>query len=189
MSGSNGREGGYELDAAIALLAETYEHARQEADKLATRLAQAKAEEKRIVQAIRALEPDHPVVRRAGNGPGRPKSKAETQRTLQDQDRWNLDPEKFSTVWAWLVERGEEPFTRKTIEDQFEGQISHHTVSRIVHRLRSVEALRLAGKVPPPEGEGGIAKDGFRLLDVEAGNAELERNAAAYAERHKAKTG
>ena len=141
------------LDMAARYVANALQHIGDREQELRGKLQLVAEERKRLAVALRALEPEHPLVQ--------PTTKAKAKRAT-------ASAEAVRRVWEWINARpglGQQAFTIRQAADALD--ISDDLARRAIYALRDAEALRAAGKVKRPNGQPAMQ---FRMMDFAAGN-------------------
>jgi hypothetical protein len=139
------------LDMAAQTVADALKQIAGREQELKGQLQLVAEERKRLAIALRALEPEHPLVQPTA------KSKAK---------RGAASVEVIRPVWQWIVNARppQQAFTVRQVADGL--GVSDDQVRRAIYALRDAEALRAAGKV---QRKGQPAMQ-FRVMDREAGD-------------------
>ena len=153
----NGSQGEQGLDRAARYIAESLGHVRGREEELRGQLQLVVEERKSLTTALRALNPEHPLVQQAAKakrpGAGRQPTAAATRR-----------------VWEFLLaeDHADQPFSVPLLAQAI-GAKTDDPIRRAVYALRDAEALRAVGK--QKTSEHGQPSMMFRVMDREAGAA------------------
>ena len=147
----NGSEPVDRLQRITDELAEETKAAQERVERAKGAWELAKAEAQHVFAALRALDPEHELVK------VKPKSKSKGQGPPR---------EATTRVWDWVVKHDpSHAFTIREVAEDLDYS-SDDSVRRAIYALRDAEALRAAGKI---KSEKGHPATQFRMMDLDAG--------------------
>jgi hypothetical protein len=139
-------------------------------EDLETEIHALRDEEKRWKAALRALDPDHPLVQPKA-GAGRPKAGG----TSSYYDTSRAPHDALEEVAAWVEKRPRDEFSVPEVIEEMNG-FSHDTIRRSIRFLRAQEALLFTGKRRRNGAEGGRTSEHYKLSTVEELHRAVELN-------------